>query len=279
MQHVESAFTSYDGLSIYHQAWLPESAPKSVVLLVHGLAEHSGRYAYLAGQLNESGHAVRALDHRGHGRSQGKRAYLKSYDEFMRDLVQFREAVERAHPDVPLVVLGHSMGGNLAVGHVLDHQAGVRGLVLSAPALAPGSSLSPAKIKLAMAIAKVAPALRLEGLDAEGISRDRAVVDAYLADPLVYTGKVSAGLAAALLGSMQRFPTRYAELRLPILLQQGTADRLVDSRGTKALEAAAVNAKVTSHYYDGFYHEVYNEPERESAISDLVTWLDSVTVG
>jgi lysophospholipase len=279
MQHVESAFTTGDGLSIYHQAWLPEGHPRSVVLLVHGLAEHSGRYAGLAARLNDAGHAVRALDHRGHGRSQGKRGYVKSYDEYMRDLVQFRELVEQQHPGVALVVLGHSMGGNLAVGHVLDHQDGVRGMVLSAPALAPGSSLSPAKIKLAMAIAKVAPGLRVEPLDADAISRDQAVVDAYRADPLVFNGRVSAGVAAALLGAMQRFPARYPELRLPILLQQGTADQLVDMRGTKELEAAAVNAKVTSHYYEGAYHEIYNEPERDAVIADLVSWLDTVTTG
>lgn len=279
MQHVESAFTSGDGLSIYHQGWLPDGQAKSVVLLIHGLAEHSGRYGGLAARLNEAGHAVRALDHRGHGRSQGKRAYVKSYDEFMRDLVQFRELVERAHSGLPLVVLGHSMGGNLAVGHVLDQQEGVCALALSAPALAPGSSLSPAKIKLAMVLGKIAPGVRPEALSADAISRDPAVVEAYRADPLVYTGKVAAGLAAGLFGAMQRFPARYRELRLPILLQQGTDDRLVDSSGTKALEAAAVNAKVTSHYYDGLYHEVYNEPERDSVIADLVTWLDSVTVG
>ena len=127
--------------------------------------------------------------------------YVKSYGEFQRDLVQFRQLVERQHPGLPLVVLGHSMGGNLASGTCSINQAGLSGLALSAPALKAGESLSPAKIKLAALLGKIAPGLRPERLTPTAISRDPAVVAAYQADPLVYTGKVSAGSAAALIGS------------------------------------------------------------------------------
>jgi alpha-beta hydrolase superfamily lysophospholipase len=276
MVHDEGTFTTSDGLTIYHQAWLPDGDAKADVLLLHGLAEHSGRYAHLAQALTDGGYAVYALDHRGHGKSEGKRTYVKKYDDYQRDILQFRRLVEQQHPGLPLFVLGHSMGGNLALGHVLDHQAGVRGIALSAPALAPGSSLSPAKIKLAKLIGKVAPGIRPEALSADGISRDPAVVAAYIADPLVFNGKITAGAAAALLGSMEEFPPRYPELRLPILLQHGTADPLVDIAGTRRLETGAVNAAVTSHYYDGLYHEIFNEPEQAAVIADTVAWLDSV---
>jgi alpha-beta hydrolase superfamily lysophospholipase len=171
------------------------------------------------------------------------------------------------------------MGGNLALGHVLDHQDGVRGLALSAPALAAGASLSPTKIKLAKLVGKVAPGLRAEQLSSGAISRDPAVVAAYVADPLVFNGKVTTGVAAALLGSMEAMPLRYPELRLPILLQQGTADALVDITGTRRLEAGAVNATVTSHYYDGLYHEIFNEPEHDMVLADTIAWLDTVTAG
>jgi alpha-beta hydrolase superfamily lysophospholipase len=162
---------------------------------------------------------------------------------------------------------------------VLDHPEGVRGLVLSAPALAPGSSLSPSKIKLAKLIGRLAPGLRPEALSSDAISRDPAVVAAYRADPLVFNGKITAGAAAALLTSMETFPSRYAELRLPILLQHGTADALVDIAGTRALETGAVNATVTSHYYDGLYHEIFNEPEQAAVLGDTIGWLDSVLAG
>jgi acylglycerol lipase len=276
MVHTEGTFATPDGVTIYHQAWLPDGDPKAVVLLLHGLAEHSGRYTPLAEALTDAGYGVHALDHRGHGRSDGKRTYVKSYDEYQRDIVQFRQLVEQQHPGLPLFVLGHSMGGNLALGHVLDHQDGVRGMVLSAPALAPGTSLSPAKIKLAKLVGKIAPGLRPEALSADAISRDPAVVAAYVADPLVFNGKITAGAAAALLSSMETFPARYAELTLPILLQHGTADALVDIAGTRQLEAGAVNATVTSQYYDGLYHEIFNEPEQAAVMADTVGWLDSV---
>jgi acylglycerol lipase len=276
MVHSEGSFLTPDALTIHHQAWRPEGDPRAVVILLHGLAEHSGRYAHVATTLTDAGFAVHALDHRGHGKSDGKRTYVKSYAEYQGDILQFRRLVESQHPGMPLFVLGHSMGGNLALGHVLDNQTGVRGLALSAPALAPGTSLSPAKIKLAKLVGKIAPGLRPQALSADAISRDPAVVAAYVADPLVFNGKVTAGAAAALLGSMETMPTRYAELRLPILLQHGTADALVDIVGTRQLEAGAVNARVTTHYYDGLYHEIFNEPEQATVLADTIAWLDSV---
>ena len=277
MRHTEGSFTASDGLAIFHRAWLPAGDPKAVVLLFHGLGEHSGRYTHVAEALVGRGYAVHALDHRGHGRSEGKRVFVKEYDEFQRDLVRFRGLVEEQHPGVPLVVFGHSMGGNLALGHVLDHQEGVRALALSGAALAVTDDVSPALRKIAGVLAKVAPGLRPQGLDATAVSRDPAVVQAYLADPLVYSGKISTGLAAALFGAIDRFPARFAELRLPVLVMHGTADRLVPVAGSRALEAGAVNATVTSHYYEGLYHEVLNEPEHERVIDDLLAWLDGVT--
>lgn len=279
MLHSEGTFVTPDNLTIYHQAWQPEGDPKAVIVLLHGLAEHSGRYTHVAQTLTGANFAVHALDHRGHGRSDGKRTYVKNYRQYQTDIGQFRTLVEQQHPGLPLFVLGHSMGGNLALGHVLDHQAGVRGLALSAPALAPGTGLSPSKIKLAKLVGRIAPGLRPEALSSDAVSRDPAIVAAYLADPLVFNGKITAGAAAALLESMETFPGRYAELRLPILLQHGTADQLVDVAGTRALEAGAVNATVTSHYYDGLYHEIFNEPEQATVLGDTVAWLDSVTAG
>jgi len=275
MSHHEGTITSYDGLTIYHQSWLPEGEPKAAVMLIHGLGEHSGRYGHVAARLNEAGYAVHALDHRGHGKSEGKRVYVKSYDEFMADLIQFRGLVEGQHPGLPLFALGHSMGGNLVMGHVLDHQDGLAGIVLSGPALKVGDELSPAKITIFKSVARVAPGLRPEGLSAEAISRDPAVVAAYQADPLVYNGKIAAGLGAALIDAMDTFPDRYATLTVPILIMHGTEDRLTNIEGSRELERSATDADVTAHYYDGLYHEVFNEPEQDRVLGDLVAWLDA----
>lgn len=276
-QHHEGRFTAFDGTSIFHQSWLPDGDPRGVVMLVHGLGEHSGRYGHVAGRLIAHGYAVHALDLRGHGRSDGKRVYIKSYDEFMADLIQFRAVVAVGHPDVPLFVLGHSMGGNLVMAHVVDHQDGVSGMVLSGPALKPGDDFSPVKLKLLAGLARIAPGVRPEGLSADAISRDQAVVDAYRADPLVFTGKISAGLGGALIGAMGTFPERYPSLTLPILIMHGTEDRLTNVEGSRQLEAEAVNADVEAHYYEGLYHEIFNEPEQDAVLGDLVNWLDGHT--
>lgn len=272
----DSTITTYDGLTLHCRAWTPDAPPKGVIMLLHGLGEHLGRYEHVAAALVDAGYAVHAVDHRGHGRSEGKRAYVKSYDEFMRDIAQFRGVVEAAHQGVPFVILGHSMGGNLAMGHVLDHPAGVAGLVLSGPALKIGDDFSPVQLKIFRTIAKVAPGFRPQGLSADAISRDPAVVEAYRNDPLVFTGKISAGLGAALFDAMEQFPARYASLKMPILIVHGTEDQLADIAGSRALEAAAVNAEVTSHYYTGLYHEVFNEPEQQQVLADVITWLDQI---
>jgi lysophospholipase len=274
--HTEGTLTAFDGLTIFHQAWLPDGDPGATVMLIHGLGEHSGRYAHVAEALTDAGIAVHALDHRGHGKSEGKRTFVKSYAEFMQDLVQFRAHIEAQHPGLPLILLGHSMGGNLAVGHVLEHQAGLAGLALSGAALQVGSDLTPGKLKAFRLIAKIAPSFRPEGLSAEAISRDPAVVAAYQNDPLVFTGKISAGLGAALIDAMERFPARYGELTLPVLVLHGTDDQLASVDGSRALEAAAVNADVTAHYYEGLYHEIFNEPEQQQVLADLVSWIGMV---
>ena len=273
MQQTEGTFRAFDGETIFHRSWAPDGDARADVLLVHGLGEHSGRYAHVAQALVDAGYAVHALDHRGHGRSTGRRTYVKRYDELLRDLHQLRGRV--AAPGRPLVVLGHSMGGNVAMGYVLDHPDGIAALVLSGPALRIGDDFSPVQLTLLTALAKVAPVLRPQGLSADAISRDPDVVRAYRADPLVHTGKISVGLGAALLGAMRSFPGRYAELRLPILIMHGTDDRLADVRGSRELEAAATGADVTAHYYEGLYHEVFNEPEQERVLADLTSWLDA----
>ena len=246
------------------------------MLLVHGLGEHVGRYEHVADRLVEAGYAVHALDHRGHGKSEGKRAFVKSYDEFMHDLTQFRRSVESEHPGLPLVLLGHSMGGNLVMGHVLGNADGIAGMALSGAALKPGDEFSPGQRKVFGLLAKAAPGFRPQGLPADAISRDPVVVEAYRNDPLVYTGKIAAGLGSALFDAMDSFPDRYPSLTLPIWIGHGTADGLTNIEGARELEALATDADVTAHYYEGLYHEIFNEPEQQMVLDDLVRWLDSI---
>lgn len=271
-----------DGLNLFYRTDLPTDQPddpRGAVMLLHGLGEHSGRYEHVIDALTSDGFAVIAPDHRGHGRSEGSRAVVRNYDEFMADISQLRGIVDTEFAGLPLVVLGHSMGGNLALGHVLRAPTGVAGLALSGPLLLAGDDVKPIELKILSVVGRVAPGFRPRGLDAAAISRDPAVVADYRADPLVWNGKISAGIAAALFGEMSTFPNRYRELELPVLVMHGTADRLTNIEGSRQLAAAATNADVTTHFYDGLYHEIFNEPERDAVIGDLRAWLDATVSG
>lgn len=274
MGPIISSFAAADGPRLHRCDWVPDgdtAAP--TVLIVHGLGEHIGRYERTALRLAAAGWHVAGYDQRGHGQSEGARGAIAQRDSLLRDLARLIDIV-RGERGGPLVVLGHSMGGNLAMGYVLGGDAGISALVLSAPALQPGDGFSPLMLRAARVLGRIAPALRAQRLSADAISRDPAVVAAYRDDPLVFTGRVTAGIGAALIGAMQTFPARYAQLRLPILVLHGTADQLADVAGSRELERLAVSADLTAHYYDGLYHEVFNEPERDRVLADLVTWLD-----
>ena len=273
MEHVEGSLAGSNGATLYHQAWMPEGQPVAVVMICHGLGEHSGRYGNVVEALVPAGYAVHALDHQGHGRSSGPRAHIRRYGDFLVDFDAFRGHVATRHPGAPLFLLGHSMGGNIALGYALEHQDQLRGLILSGPALTVPDDVPRLLLRLSGVLGRLTPRLRATALDATKISRDPAVVAAYRSDPLVFTGKFTAGLGSALLSAMQSFPDRVAGLRLPLLILHGTADELADPSGSRMLEARAGSSDLTARYYPGLYHEVFNEPERDEVLADLRAWL------
>jgi alpha-beta hydrolase superfamily lysophospholipase len=215
---------------------------------------------------------VYGLDQRGHGLSGGRRAHLDAYADWLADFHAFRRLVAERHPDLPLFVLGHSMGGQIALAYALEHGDGLRGLVLSAPALASDAVPRPA-VPVLRALARLAPTLRPAGIDATRVSKDPRVVAAYQADPLNHHGNPTLGLSAALYGQFGVLPERARGLRLPLLLQQGLADELVDPAGSRLLERTSGSPDQTVRYYDGLWHEIYNEPERDGPLGDLRAWL------
>ena len=260
------------GVELYWQGWLPDGPPSGVVLLCHGLGEHSGRYGNVVDALMPDGWAVYGLDHRGHGLSGGTRAHLDRYDDWLADYDTFRRHVVARHPGLPVFLLGHSMGGQIALAYALDHQEELQGLVLSAPALA-SNAVPKAAVPVLKALAKVAPKLRPAGIDGTKISKDPAVVAAYQADPLVHQGNPTLGLSSALFAQFDVLPDRARGLTLPLLLQHGTLDVLTEPAGTRALEAASGSPDQTVRWYEGLWHEIYNEPERDKPLSDLREWL------
>lgn len=261
---------------LFAQAWLPEGDPRALLVISHGLAEHGGRYRELAAELVSRGYAVYALDHRGHGRSGGPRANIERFSYLVTDLSSFIGRAQREHPDAPLFLLGHSMGGAIALACAMRDESLLTGLALSAPALAAGEALSPLKLLLVRLLSAVAPGTGALKLPAEAISRDPGVVRAYEQDPLVYRGAIPARTLAELLQAMAAFAGGAAALRIPVLVQHGTGDQLVPVSATRPLyEKLATPALRTVRLYGGLYHEAYNEPERGRVISDLLAWLDA----
>ncbi|MCS6994549.1 MAG: lysophospholipase [Anaerolineales bacterium] len=275
MMHAEGQFQTPQGAKIYYQHWQPQSPPKALLLLVHGLAEHSGRYLNVVNSFVPRGYAVYGLDHIGHGKSEGTRVYVEQFADYIRPLETYFEMLRAWHPETPVFLVGHSLGGLIASVYLLEHQEQFRGAILSAPAVKISDSISPATIAIGKILSRLLPRAGILALDATAISKDEAVVRAYVNDPLVYTGKVTARLGAEMLAAMQRVTAEARTLRLPLLLLQGSADRLVDPGGARMLYEHARSTDKTLKVYDGLYHEVFNEPEREQVFADMAAWLEA----
>lgn len=268
-----SPFTAGDGENIALHEWPlpPGSAVRAVVVLVHGLGEHAGRYARLAAHLNAWGFAVRGYDQYGHGESGGPRGGLPSMHRLLDDLADVIEAThQRIGGQLPLIVLGHSMGGLVAANLVARRRAAIQGLVLSSPAL--GARLGPVQKLLLATLPRVAPNLTVgNGLDPDFLSHDPQVVADYRADPLVHN-RISARLAQFIAGSGRFVIGRAAAWDVPTLLLYAGADRLVDPSASRAFAAAAAPRMVTAHCFDELYHEIFNEPAAAPLVR-LKQWL------
>jgi alpha-beta hydrolase superfamily lysophospholipase len=274
MRHREFTSAGIGGIDLYAQAWLPEQSPRSVVVIAHGLGEHGGRYGRLAAELVATGHAVYAVDHRGHGRSPGPRANIGRFTQLVSDYSAFVGRAARQHPDAALFLLGHSMGGAVAFASAQRLQGTLRGLVLSAPALAVESPPAGLQALMLRVMSNLSPNAGALTIAPGEVSRDPHVVAAYQNDPLVHHKPVPARTVQELLEAMQDFPRQAAGLRVPTLVLHGTADRLVPLSAVRPVCQAIASRDKTFRYYDGLSHEVLNEPEREQVVHDLMQWLD-----
>lgn len=279
MQHTEGTFSGPRGLRIYYQTWRPDTEPRAVILIVHGLGEHSGRYRNFVQAAVPRGYAIYALDHIGHGKSEGTRAFVERFSDFTAPLTQFYDMVRAEQPNKPLFILGHSLGGLITSYYLLDHQDKFTGAVISAPAVKIADNITPTLIFVNNLVSAVLPKMGLLALDPTGISRDPAEVAVYVNDPLNYHDKVPSRTGAEMLAAMQRVTAEAGRIRLPMLLIQGSADKLVDPGGAPMLYEKAASSDKTLKVYEGYYHELFNEPlpDRQKVLDDVLTWLDART--
>jgi alpha-beta hydrolase superfamily lysophospholipase len=242
-------------------------------VIAHGYAEHSGRYDTVAKFLTARGFAVHALDHHGHGRSEGLRAVIERFAQADADIDMLVDQVRAESELATIKLIGHSMGGSLALNYALDHRDKLSGLVLSGPAI--GGKLPAVQRWLLALVSAIAPRAGMIALDANAVSRDPAVVADYVTDPLVFRGKVPARTAHEMFRAIRSYPARVGELAVPCLLMHGDADALVSVVDAAPLFQAIASPDKTVRIWPGLFHEIFNEPEREEVLRTTADWLEA----
>ena len=265
-----------DDVTFYMQGWEPEGKSKAIVCLIHGLGEHTGRYVHVGKAFNDAGYPLFGFDLRGHGQTGGRRGHFPSLDVVMQDIHQFVEFQRQNHPDQPVFLYGHSLGGLLTLSYTLQHPEGLQGVIVTGAMLRSAFDEMKVKNTLAKILGSMAPTIALStGLDATSISRDPVVVEEYVNDPLVHD-KGSTGLGKAILNAIDLCFAHAKEFKPPLLIMHGRDDRLTYPSGSEdfAKLAGEVNKDVTLKVWDGMYHELHNEPEQVEVFKVMIEWLD-----
>lgn len=277
MHHDAGTLTVSDGLTLATRRWMPTDAPRGVVLLVHGLSEHSGRYAHVAAHLMLRGFAVLSYDHRHHGRSEGTpRALLTSFDRLVDDLIAVVRWARDEADGAPLFLMGHSLGGGLAARYVIDRGTdGFAGLVLSSPALKVHPKQSPLLRRIAPVLARFLPALSAPGLKRTDATRDPVMNRSFDEDPLTYKGGVRAATGNQILLATANLLDHTDAFTLPLYLFHGAEDRITDPEGTKTLYERAPSEDKTLRLFEGGLHETLNDLDRETVLQELSDWLEA----
>jgi alpha-beta hydrolase superfamily lysophospholipase len=277
IRHHESTFTGRGGLRLYRQHWLPDDGAQAAVVLVHGIGEHSGRYTHVVNALVPRRYAVYALDHRGHGRSDGQRGYIDDWSDFREDLRALVTLVQHETASRPMFIFCHSMGGVIGLDYALRYPDGLTGVVASAPAIG-AVAVHPVMWALARVFDRVWPRLSLSpqsGGMTWKVSRDPAVLEANRHDPLNH-GKATPRLGVQIKKTADWIQAQAAEWRLPLLVIHGDGDNIASPDGSRRFveRAAGAGADVELKEYAGGYHELFNDIIRDQVLADVTAWLD-----
>jgi len=276
-EEVTGIFAGHNGLSIFyrHQQAHPERAR---MVLAHGLGEHSGRYAHVIDRIVKTGVSVWALDHRGHGKSEGLRGHILSFDEYIFDLKQMITIAQKdIPPDMKFFLLGHSMGGCIALFFAQIHPKMINGVIVSSPGLKPSMKVPVVKSAVGKLMSSLWPKLTFDNeLISSHLSHDGSVVAAYDNDPLVHR-RVTARWFTEIMTAMEDTVQGAPKITIPILMQVAGDDRLVDPITSKLFFENVPSKDKTLHFYEGFFHEIYNETDsdRQKVLKDLESWLDT----
>jgi alpha-beta hydrolase superfamily lysophospholipase len=274
MKHFEGDFRGIKDLKIYYQAWFPDNKPKAIVQIAHGFAEHSGRYLNVVNALVPLNYAIYANDHRGHGKSEGLTNFVDSFEQYIEDAKLMYDIIKKNNPDLPVFMLGHSMGSGIAIYFTKKYENLLKGLILSGTGTLLGTELSGFLKFMAKLLSKVAKKTKVDPkLDPKTLSHDPKVVKAYEEDSLVHYKIVTARLGYEMMTKFSILGTIVRDFKLPMLIQRGSEDLAV--KGFEAMKKELkMNAEI--HEYTGLFHEVFNELEkdRKQVLNDLCNWLE-----
>ena len=275
MKHTPFNFKTSDGLELFGRVWRAQTDPaKGIVNLVHGVGEHSGRYAHVAETLTKAGYHLAAFDLRGHGLSEGKRGHAPSFDQLLDDVTVFlQESQTRLGADLPVFLYGHSLGGLIVIDYGLRRSSSLSGIISTGPALA--LAFEPPKFKLFIgkAMANLAPSFTMNNaLDVNALSRDAAIVKAYQDDALVHD-RISAKLVMDMFDAGKYDLEHAAEWQIPLLLMHGTEDHISSAAASRQFKTSA-DGKVDLVLWESYFHEIHNDIGKEPVLETMVNWLD-----
>jgi acylglycerol lipase len=274
MPHSTGSFKTADGLNIHTESWLPDDPPRAVVLISHGIGEHIGRYPHVAERLLTAGYAVYGLDHRGHGKSEGVRAYYDTFDAPVEDLRLYFNWIKVQHPDKQIFLYGHSLGSLIALAFTLRYQSDLAGLIISGTTLDVESTQPAPLIAASSVLNRLTPRLGIPALPTAFLSHDPAVVQAFDADPLVFHGGVRVRMGYHIIHVSRMVKSRLGEIELPLLVVHGGDDKVCPPSGAEKLVNGAGSTDKTLKIYPNLYHEIHNEPEKSTVLEDVVNWLN-----
>ena len=276
MNYKSTAYTSFDDVKLSGYLWKPKETPKAVINLVHGFGEYSERYDHWAKLFNEKGFVVHAIDYRGHGKSDGRRGHINQFDDFLNDIDVLVKESKKLYPDLPQFIYGHSLGGNIVTNYVLKRENNFKGAVISSPWYKLSFDPSALMLFFARIMNRVYPKFTQNAnLDIKAISHDKKVVEAYIADPLVHE-KISAKMFYEIYNAGHWVLENTDKISLPVLIQHGNDDKITSYKASKefAEKANRINKDITYKEWDGMYHELHNEIEKDKVFEFVAQWLE-----
>lgn len=273
MAEITKSLTAKDGTQLFIRENTPPQY-KAIVCIVHGFGEHGGRYAHVADFFNNNDYAVLAIDNRGHGKSEGKRGHAPSFDSYLDDIDVFLADTKQRLNDVPMFLFGHSMGGNLVLNYAIRRQPTfLRGIIAAGAWIRLAFEPKPIMITMGKLMRSIFPTFTQDaGLDTSALSRDKAVVAAYVNDPLVHS-KITAAAGMALTDAAVFLNTYSGAISIPTLMLHGTDDRVISQAASEEFSQRVSNIEYKK--YEGWYHEMHNEPEQLTVLNDILIFLNS----